>query len=92
MIEIKWMRIDPFQPDNDKFVYSRNLLRRNALVVLLKCDAVQVVTAYCAKSDQLISTRLQESLFTPSSFKSMHQLQLLKKKKMNTSIKCPGEE
>ena len=86
--ELKWIRMGELNSD-DHYIYycGQESLRRNGGAIIVNKGVRNAVLAYNLQSDRMISVRFQGKPFNITLSKSMPRPVMLKKLKLNGSMK-----
>ena len=86
--KLKWTGMGEFNLD-DHYIYycGQESLRRNGVAIMVNRRVRNAVLGCKLKNDRMISVRLQGKPFNITVIRSMPQLVMLKKLKLNGSVK-----
>ena len=86
--ELKWTGMGEFNSD-DHYIYycGKESLRRNGVAIIVNKRVQNAVLGCNLKNDRMISVHFQGKLFNITVIKSMSQPVMLKKLKLNGSVK-----
>ena len=86
--ELKWIGIGEFNSDDHYIYYCvQESLRRNGVAIIVTKRVQNAVLGCHLKNDRMISVRFQGKPFNITVIKTMPQLVMLKKLKLNSSMK-----
>ena len=86
--ELKWTGVDEFNSDNHYIYYcGQESLIRNGVTIMVNKRVQNAVLGYNLKDDRMISVRFQGKRFNIKVIQAYAQRIMLKKLKLNSSMK-----